>query len=57
MNTYQNLNNDPELLKRKTTDNEIKDLINKTGKHDLEKLLNSPKFDNDYYRKKYIKGK
>ena len=36
MSTHPNLNNDPELLKTKTEDDEIKQLKNKTEKHDNE---------------------
>ena len=38
MSTYPSLNNDPELL-RKTEDDEFKDLIYRTEKHDHEKIL------------------
>ena len=47
------MNNDPELLKIKTKDDEIKDLKYKTEKHDHENTLKSPKIDNEYYKKKY----
>ena len=53
MSTYPNLNNDPELLKTKTRDHEIKDLRYKSEKQDYENILKSLKFDNDYYTKKY----
>ena len=53
MSTYRNLNNDPEMLKIKTKDDEIKDIEYKTEKHDHEKVLKSPKIDNEYYKKKY----
>ena len=53
MRTYPNLINDPELLKIKTKDAEIKDLEYKTEKHDHENILISLKIDNEYYRKKY----
>ena len=52
MSTYPNLKNDPELLKIKTRDAEIKDLRYKTEKHDHENLLKSPKINNEFYRKK-----
>ena len=39
MNTYPNLNNDPELLRVKKEDNKIKDLKYKTEKHDHEKIF------------------
>ena len=47
------MNNDPELLKIKTTFNEIKDLNYKTEKHDHGNILKSLKNDNEYYKKKY----
>ena len=47
------MNDDPELLKIETKDVEIKDLNNKTGKHDHEKILKSFKIDNEYHTKKY----
>ena len=52
MTTYPNLNNDPELLKRKTKDDEIKNLKYETEKHDHEKFLKSAKIDNECYRRK-----
>ena len=39
MSTYPNLNNDSELLKIKTKDDEIEELKYKTEKHDHEKKL------------------
>ena len=53
MSTNPNMNNDPELLKIKTKDEEIKDLKYKTEKHDHENILKSLKIDNEYYKKKY----
>ena len=53
MNTYPILINEPELLKIKTRDDEIENLKNQTEKHYHENLLNSLKFDNEYYKKKY----
>ena len=53
MSTYPNLNNDPELLKIKTKDDEIKDLKYETEKHDHENILKSLKIDNEYYKRKY----
>ena len=47
------MSNDPELLKIKTKDDEIKDLKYRTEKHGHENILKSPKIDNDYYKKKY----
>ena len=52
MNKYPNLNNDPELLKIKTKDDEIKALKYEAEKHDFENKLKSLKIYNDYYRKK-----
>ena len=45
------MNNEPELLKIKTRDDEIKNLKNQTEKHDHENILRSLKVDNDYYKK------
>ena len=53
MTTYPNLNNEPELLKIKTRDDEIKNLNCQTEKHDYENILKSFKIDNEYYKKKY----
>ena len=53
MSTYPNLNNEPELLKIKTRDDEIEALKYQTEKHDHENILKSLKVDNDYYKKKY----
>ena len=53
MTTYPNLNNEPELLKIKTRDDEIKNLKYQTEKHDFENILKSLKSDNESYRKKY----
>ena len=53
MSTYRNLNNDPELLKIKTKDVEIKDLKFRTEKHDHETILKSLKIAKEYYKKKY----
>ena len=38
MSTYPSLNNDPELLKIKTKDDEMNDLKYRTEKHDHESL-------------------
>ena len=51
--TYPNLNNDPELLKIKTRDDQLKELQYKTERHDYENILKSLKSDNEYYKKKY----
>ena len=53
MNNYPNLNNEPELLKIKTRDDEFKYLKYQTEKHDHENNLKSLKIDNEYYKKKY----
>ena len=52
MTTYPKLNNEPELLKIKTRDVEIKNLKYQTEKHDHENIIKSFKIDNEYYRKK-----
>ena len=41
MSTYPNLNNDPELLKTKTMDDEIKELKLEIEKQDHENKLKS----------------
>ena len=43
MSTYPILNNDPDLLKVKTKNDEIKDIKYKTEKHDQENFLKSLK--------------
>ena len=53
MSTYPDIKNEPELLKIKTRDDEIKQLNYQTEKHDYENILKSLKVDNDYYKKKY----
>ena len=52
MTTYPNLNNEPELLKIKTRDDEIKNVKYETEKHDHENILKSLKIDNEYQRRK-----
>ena len=52
MSTYPDLKNEPELLKIKTRDDEIKNLKYQTEKHDHENILKSPKSDNESYKKK-----
>ena len=47
------MNIEPELLKIKTRDDEIKNLKYQTEKHDHENILKSLKRDNEYYKKKY----
>ena len=54
MSTYPNLKNeDPTLLKITTKDDQLKELQNRTEKHDHENILKSHKLDNEYYKKKY----
>ena len=53
MSTYPDLKNEPELLKIKTRDDEIKNLKYQSEKHDHENILKSLKIDNEYYKKKY----
>ena len=53
MSNYPNLNNEPELLKIKTRDDEIKHLKYPTEKHDHENISKSLKIDKEYYKKKY----
>ena len=47
------MNNEPELLKIKTRDDEIKNLKYQTEKHDHKNIAKSLKIDIEYYRKKY----
>ena len=49
----QNTNNEPELLKMKTRDDEINNLKYQTEKHDHKNIFKSLKIDNDYCRKRY----
>ena len=51
MSTYPNINNEPELLKIKTRDDEIKKLKFQTERHDHGNILKSLKIDKDSYRK------
>ena len=53
MSTYPDLKNEPELLKIRTKDEQLKELQYKTEKHDHENILKSLKNDNEYYKKKY----
>ena len=53
MTTYPNKNIEPELLKLKTRDDEIKNVKYQTEKHDHENILKCLKIDNEYYKKKY----
>ena len=52
MSGYPDLKNEPELLKIKTRDDEIKNLKYQTEKHDHENILKSLKSDNESYKKK-----
>ena len=47
MTTYPNLKNEPELLKIKIRDDEIRNLKYQTEKHDHENILKSLKIDNE----------
>ena len=51
MTTYPDLKIEPELLKIKTRDDEIKNLKYQTEKHVHENTLKSLKIDNEYYKK------
>ena len=53
MSTYPDLKNEPELLKIKTRDEEIKNLKYQTERHDFDNILKSLKNDKNYYDKKY----
>ena len=53
MTTYPELKNEPELLKIKTRDDEIKNLKYQTERHDHGNILKNLKSDNEYYKKKY----
>ena len=47
------MNNEPEWLKIKIRDDEIKNLKYHTEEHDPENILKSLKIDNEFYKKKY----
>ena len=53
MGTYPDLKSEPEILKIKTKDDQLKELQYRTEKHDHENILKSLKVDNEYYKKKY----
>ena len=53
MITYPILNNEAELLKITTKDDEIRTLKYKPEKHDYENILKSLRNDNENYRKEY----
>ena len=52
MSTDPNINNEPEVLKIKTRDDEFKNLKSQLEKHDHEIMLKSLKIDNEYFKKK-----
>ena len=52
MSTYPKIKSEPELLKRKTRDDEYKNLRYQTEKQDHENVLKSLKSDNEYYKNK-----
>ena len=51
MTIYPNLIKEPEILKIKTRDDEIKNLKYQTEKHDHENILKSLEIDNENYKK------
>ena len=53
MSGYPDLKNEPELLKVKTKDDQLKELQYKPEKHDHENILKSLKNDNESIKKKY----
>ena len=53
MTTYPDIKNEPELIKIRTRDDEIKNLKYQTEKHDHENIIKSLKVDNEYYKKNY----
>ena len=53
MSGYPKINNEPEKLKIKTRDDEIKNLKYQTEKHDYENIIKSLKADSEKYKKKY----
>ena len=53
MSTYPSLKIDPEQLRMKMKDDEIKDLKYKTEKHDQEKILKLLQKSNEYCKNKY----
>ena len=53
MSVYPNIINEPELLKIKIRDDEIKNLKYQTENHDHENILKSLKADNEKYKKVY----
>ena len=53
MTYYPDLKNEPELLKVKTGDDEIKSLKCQNEKYDFENNLKSLKIDNEFYKKNF----
>ena len=53
MSTYPDLKNEPELLKIKTKDDQLKELQYRTEKHDHGNILNSLMADNEKFKKIY----
>ena len=53
MSGYPDIKNEPELLKIKTRDDEIKNLKYQSEKHDHENILKCLKVDKENYNKKY----
>ena len=52
MSTYPNINNEAELLKIETRDDEFENLKYQTEKRDHENILKKLKIANEYYRKR-----
>ena len=55
MSAYPNLINEPEFLKIKTRDDEVRELKYKTELHDNEKILKALKDDIEKDKEKYVK--
>ena len=53
MSTYPDLKNEPDLLKMKTKDDQLKEHQYRTAKHDHENILKSLKVDNEKFKKIY----
>ena len=53
MSNYPDSTNEPELLRTKTRDDEVKNLKYQKEKHSYEIILKSLKSDNESYKKKY----
>ena len=50
---YPSLIGDPQMLKTKTKDDQLRELQYKTENHDYENILNYLKIDSEYYKKEY----